>query len=145
MIADGGTDHLGELARERPLPSLGHLRRKDPILEHQVVRDGHRHDVQHRHLGQHDGVEQARLGGLQFAAVAAAAFRVEEQVVRLEQFRDERLQRDQVGRIARASPDRNRTGDVLVQQAERTAEQVDARGDDRRPQVEVLEINSSTR
>ena len=60
LIADGRADHLGELARERPLPPLGDLRRQDPVLEHQVVRDGHRHDVQHRHFCQHDGVEQAR-------------------------------------------------------------------------------------
>ena len=84
-------------------------------------------------------VDQAGLGRLQLAAVAASAFRIEEQVVLLQHLGDVRLQRDEVRRILRVAPDRDRAGDVAVKQAERTAEQVDARGDERRPHAVVVE------
>ena len=84
-------------------------------------------------------VEQPGLRRLQLAAVAAAAFRIEEQIVLLEDLGDVRLQRDQVRRILRVAADRDRAGDVPVDQTERTAEQVDAGGDERRPDAVVVE------
>ena len=41
-VADRVAHHLGELARERPLPLLDALPREDVILEHQVVGDRRR-------------------------------------------------------------------------------------------------------
>ena len=43
-VADGVAHHLGQLARERPLPLLHALPREDVILEHEVVGDGGRDD-----------------------------------------------------------------------------------------------------
>ena len=76
---------------------------------------------------------------LELAAVAAAAFRIEEQVVLVQQLADVGLQRDQVRRILGVAADRHRAGDVLVDQPERSAEQVDAGGDDRRPDAGIVE------
>ena len=45
-VADGVAHHLGELARERPLPLLDALPREDVVLEHQVVGDRGRNDDQ---------------------------------------------------------------------------------------------------
>ena len=89
--------------------------------------------------GRQRRVNQAGLRRLQLAAVAASAFRVEEQIVLLQHLGDVRLQRDQVGRILGVAPDRDRAGDVAVDQAERAAEQVDAGGDQRRPDAVVVE------
>ena len=72
-------------------------------------------------------VNQSGLRRLQLAAVAASAFRIEEQVVLLQHLGDVRLERDQVGRILGVAADRDRAGDVAVDQAERAAEQIDAR------------------
>ena len=79
------------------------------------------------------------FGALQLAAVAAAAFGIEQQIVAAQQLGDVRLERDQVRRILRVAADRNRAGHVLVDQPERPAEQVDARGDDGRPHAVVVE------
>ena len=38
-VADRVAHHLGDLARERPLPLLDALLREDVILEHEVVGD----------------------------------------------------------------------------------------------------------
>ena len=84
-------------------------------------------------------MNQPRLGRLQLAAVAAAAFRIEEQVVLLQDLGDVRLQRDQVRRILRVAADRDRAGHVPMEQAERAAEQVDPRGDERRAHPVVVE------
>ena len=118
---------------------LDPLPREDVILEHQVVRDRRRHDHEVRAFGRQRRVNQPGLRRLQLAAVAASAFRIEEEVVLLQHLRDVRLQRDQVRRILRVAADRDRAGDVAMQQAERTAEQVDARGDERRPDAVVVE------
>ena len=56
-----------------------------------------------------------------------------------QQLGDVRLQRDQVRRVLGVAADRDRAGDVAVEQAERAAEQVDAGGDDRRPDAVVVE------
>ena len=79
------------------------------------------------------------FGRLQLAAVAAAALGIEQQIVAAQQLGDVRLQRDQVRRILGVAADGNRAGHVLVDQAERPAEQVDAGGDDRRPHAVVVE------
>ncbi len=139
-VADRVAHHLGELARERPLPLLHALLREDVILEHEVVGDGDRNDRPGRRRSARERrVNQPGLRRLQLAAVAASAFRIEEQVVLLEDLGDVRLQRDQVRRILGVAADRNRAGDVPVKQAERTAEQVDAGGDERRPDAVVVE------
>ena len=57
----------------------------------------------------------------------------------MQQLADVGLERDQVGRILDVAADRQRAGDVLVNQAERTAEQVDAGGDDRRPDARIVQ------
>ncbi len=132
-IAHGVAHQLGDLAAERFLPPLHALPRNDVILEHQVVRHRDRHELQPAHAGVEAGAEQAGLGGLQFAAVAAPAFRIEEQVVLVQQLADVGLERDQVRRVFHVAADRQRAGDVLVDQPQRPAEQVDAGGDDRRP------------
>ena len=126
-VADRIAHHLGQLAAERPLRPLHALPRQHVILEDQVVGDGRRQDHQVRMLGLQRRVHQAGLRRLDLAAVAAAAFRVEEEVVLAQQLRDVGLQRHQVGRVLGVAADRNRAGDVAMQQAERTAEQVDAR------------------
>ena len=84
-------------------------------------------------------MNQPRLGRLQLAAVAPAAFRIEEQVVLLQDLGDVRLQRDQVRGILRVAADRDRAGDVPMEQAERAAEQIDPSGDERRPHAVVVE------
>ena len=57
----------------------------------------------------------------------------------LEDFGDVRLQRDQVRGILGVAPNRDRARDVLVDQTERSAEQVDAGGDQRRTDTVVVE------
>ena len=79
------------------------------------------------------------FAGLQLAAVAASALRVEEQVVALQQLCDVRLQCDQIRGILGVAADGNRPRDMPVQQAERSAEQVDAGRNDRRPDLVVVE------
>jgi hypothetical protein len=59
--------------------------------------------------------------------------------VSLQQLRDVRLERHQVRRILRIPPDGNRTGHMPVNEPERPAEQVDASGDDGRPDAVVVE------
>ena len=49
------------------------------------------------------------------------------------------LERDEIRRIFAVPPDGNRAGDVTVDQAERSAEQVDAGGDDRRADAVLVE------
>jgi hypothetical protein len=82
------------------------------IFEHEVVGD-RTGTMTRSDIGLQRRVNQPGLRGLQLAAVAAPAFRIEEDVVLLEDLGDVRLQRDQVGRILRVAADRNRTGDVL--------------------------------
>ena len=138
-VADRVAHHLGDLAAERPLALLDALVREDVILEDQIVGDRDRDDHQVGTLGAERGVEQPGLRRLQLAAVAAPAFRIEEQVVLLQHFGDVGLEHNQVGRILGRAADRNRAGDVLVDQAERPAEQVDAGDDQRRPDAVVVE------
>ena len=59
--------------------------------------------------------------------------------MRSQQLPDVGLERDEVRRVLRVAPDRDGAGHVAVQQAERPAEQVDARRDDRRPHVMIVE------
>jgi len=113
--------------------------REDAILEHEIVRDRHRNDEQVGTSGGQRRLEQSGLGELQLAAVAAPAFRIEEQVVLLENLRDIRLQRDEVRRVFGVAANRNRAGDVLVEQPERSAEKIDAGGDERRSNAVVVE------
>ena len=96
-------------------------------------------------LGVQRGVHQAGLRRLELAAVAAAALGIEEEVVLLQHLGDVRLERDQVGRILRVAADRNCARDVMMNQAERTAEQVDAGGDDRRRMPLSSSTSGSTR
>ncbi len=138
-VAHGVAHHFGHLAAERALPPLHALVREDVILEHQIVGDGDGDDHQVRPLGFERGVEQAGFRRLQLAAVAAPALGVEEQVVLLEDLGDVGLERDQVGRVFRRAAQRDRAGQVLVDQAERAAEQVDAGDDQRRPDAVVVE------
>ena len=138
-IADGVSHHFGDFPSERALPSLHALMREDVVLEHEVVGDRHRNDDEIGPVGAQCGVEQSGFRRLQLAAVAPAAFRVEEEIVLLEDFGDIRLQRDQVRGILGVAPDRDGAGDVLVDQAERSAEQVDAGGDQRRTDAVVVE------
>ena len=84
-------------------------------------------------------VQQSGLRRLHLAGVAAPALDVEEQVAALQQLGDVGLERDQVGRVLGVAPDRDRAGDVAVQQPERPAEQVDPGGGDRRPDAVVVE------
>ena len=109
------------------------------ILEHEIVGDGDRNDDQIGLVGGERGMDQAGLRRLQLAAVAAAAFGIEEEIVLLEDLGDVGLERDQVRGILRVAPDRNRAGDVPVQQPERAAEQVDAGRDERRPHAGIVE------
>ena len=109
------------------------------ILEHEVVRHRRRNDHHLRHVGLQRRVQQAGLRALQLAAVAAPPFRIEEQVVRAQQFGHVGLQRHEVHRILGVAADRHRAGHVTMQQTERSAEQVDARGDDRRADTVVVE------
>ncbi len=139
MVPDGVAHHLRELARERPLPLLLALPRQCVILEHEIVRNGRRNHQEIAASGCQRGVDQPGLRRLQLAAVAAAALRIEEEIVRLQDFGDVRLQRDKIRGILRVAPDRNGAGDVPVQQAQRAAEQVDSRGDQRWPDPVVVE------
>ena len=84
-------------------------------------------------------MQQAGLRPLQLAAVAATPFGIEQQIVIAQELGDVRLERDEIRRVFGVPPDRNGAGDVLVDQAERAAEQVDASRDDRRPHVVVIE------
>ena len=138
-VADRVAHHLGQLPRERPLLLLHPLPREDVILEHEVVGDRGRDDHQVAPLGRQRGMNQPGFRRLQLAAVASPALRIEEQVVLLQDLGDVGLEGDQVRRILGVAPDRNRAGDVAVDQAERTAEQVDAGGDERRPDAVVVE------
>ena len=138
-VADGVAHHLGQLARERPLALLDALPRQDVIFEHQVVGDRRRDDHQIGASRRQRRMDQPGLGRLQLAAVAPAAFRIEEQVVLLQDLGDVRLQRDQVRGILRVPADRNRAGHVPMEQAERAAEQIDPRGDERRAHAVVVE------
>ena len=138
-VPDRVAHHFGQLVRERPLAPLHSLPGEDAILEHEVVGNGHRQDDQVVHARLHRRVDEAGLRRLQFAAVAPAPLDVKEQIVRPEQFPDIRLERDQVRRVLRVATDRDGPGDVAVQQAERSAEEVDARRDDRRPHVVIVE------
>jgi len=138
-IADGITHHLGQLACERPLLLLHALARQDVIFEHQIVRDADWKNDDVRVLGGQRRVNESGLGLLQLSAVAPSAFRIEKQIMLLQDLGDVRLERDQIRRIFRVAADRNRAGDVLVNQTERPAEQVDARGDQRRPDSRIVE------
>ena len=82
---------------------------------------------------------QPGLRRLELAAVAASAFRIEEQVVLLQHLRHVGLERDEIRRILDVAADRNRAGDVAMNQSERAAEQIDARGDERRADAVVVE------
>ena len=84
-------------------------------------------------------VQQPGLRRLQLAAVASPAFGIEQQIVAAQQLGDVRLERDEVRRILRVAADGNRARHVPVNQAERTAEEIDAGGDDRRPHAVVVE------
>ena len=57
----------------------------------------------------------------------------------MQQLGDVRFERDQVRRILHVPANRHRAGDVLVNEAERSAEQVDAGGDDRRPNPGIVQ------
>jgi hypothetical protein len=57
----------------------------------------------------------------------------------MQQLADVGLQRNQVRRVLHVAADRQRAGDVLVDQPERSAEQVDARGNNRRPDAGIVE------
>ena len=57
----------------------------------------------------------------------------------MQQLGDVRLQRDQVDRVLGVPADRQRTGHVAVEQAQRAAEQVDAGGHDRRADPVLVE------
>jgi hypothetical protein len=109
------------------------------VFEHQIIRNRHRHDRHAGKVGTEAGAEQPGLRVLQLAAVAAAAFGIEEQIVGVEQRADVGLQRDQVGGILGIAPDRQRPRDVLVDEPERPAEQVDAGGDDRWPDSRIVQ------
>ena len=84
-------------------------------------------------------VQQSRLRRFQLSGVTAATFDVEKEVVAPEDLRDVGLQRDEVGRVLRVAANRDRAGHVPVNQAERTAEQVDAGGNDRGTDAVVVE------
>ena len=138
-VADRVAHHLGELAGERTLQLLDALPGQDVIFEHEVVRDADRNDDEAGLVGGQRRVNQPGLRRLQLAAVAAAAFRIQKEIVLLQDLGDVRLERDQIRGILGVAPDRNRAGDVLVDQAERSAEQIDARRDERRPHAGVVE------
>ena len=57
----------------------------------------------------------------------------------LQELRNVRFERDEVRGILGVAPDGNRARDVSVQQTQRTAEEIDPRGDDRRPDAVVVE------
>src|SRR5688572_9030465 len=84
-------------------------------------------------------MHQTRLRNLELAAVAAASLRVKEEVVLAQLLGNVRLQRDQVDGIPGVAPDRNRPGHVTMNQAERTAEEIDSGSDDRRPDPVVIQ------
>jgi hypothetical protein len=56
-----------------------------------------------------------------------------------QKLRDIGLQRDQIGGVLRVPADRQRTGDVLVNQAQRPAKQVDTRRNDWRPDTRIVQ------
>ena len=130
---------FGELAGEGTRLLLDTLTRQVAVFEDEIVGDGHRH---HHHVGlvrAQGRMQQAGLRRLHLAAVAPAALDVEEEVVLFEHLRHIRFERHQVGRIAAVPSNRNRTGDVPVHQAERTAKKVDAGGNQRRANAVVVE------
>src|SRR5262249_35592931 len=131
----------GELAGERALLLLDALPGQDTVLEHQVVRDADRHDREVRLVGGQRRVDQAGLGGLELPAVAAAAFGLEKEIVFLEDLGGVRLERKEIGGVLGVAPDGNRAGDVLVNEAQRPAKEVDARRDQRRTHTRVVEHN----
>ena len=92
-----------------------------------------------RHVGLQRRVQQARLRALHLAAVAAPALRIEEQVVTPQQLRHVCLQRHEVHRIFHVAAYRHRAGHMTMQESERSAEQVDAGGNDRRTDAVVVE------
>ncbi len=109
------------------------------ILEDQVVRDGRGDDHQIAPAGGQRRAEQTGLGRLELAAVAAAAFRVDEQIVFLQDLGDIRLERRQVHRIFQVPTDGDRPRHVAMEQPERPAKHVDPRRDERRPHAVVVE------
>ena len=78
-------------------------------------------------IGLERRLEQAGLRRLQLAAVAAAALGVIEEVAPLEQLRDVRAERHEIERVLAVAADRDRARHVPMEQAERAAEQIDAR------------------
>ena len=108
------------------------------ILEHHVVGDRHRYDDGSR-VGLHGGMQQAGFRGLELPRVAPPPLEVEEQVVALEQLGDVCLERHQVCRVLCVPANGNRTRHMPVNQPERAAEQIDARGNDGRPDSVVVE------
>ena len=139
FVAHAVSDHLRQLAAEASLRALDLLPGQDEILDHDVVRHGARDHHQVRACRLERRVDQACLRRLQLTAVAASALDVQHQVVTVQQLGDVRLQRDQVDRVFRVPPDGQRTGHVAVEQAQRTAEQVDAGGHDRRSNPVLVE------
>ncbi len=109
------------------------------IFEHEVVGDCGRNDDEIALLRGQRGVNQSNPGRLQLAAVAAAAFGIEEQIVLLDDLGDVRLEGDQVRRILGVAADGNRPGHVAVEETEGAAEQVDAGRDERRADAVVVE------
>ena len=84
-------------------------------------------------------MQQTRLGRLQLAAVAPSAFRIEEQILLLQNFGHVRLQRDQVDRILAVPANRNRADDMPLDQAERATEEIDPGGDERRTNAVIVQ------
>ena len=85
------------------------------------------------------GVEQTGLRRLQLAAVASPTLGIEQQIVAAQYLCDVGLERDEVRRVLRITADGNRARHVPVNQAERTAEEIDPGGDDRRAHTVVVE------
>src|SRR5689334_13584942 len=84
-------------------------------------------------------MHQPGLGRLDLAAVAASTFRIEEQIARAQKLGNICLEREQVGGVLGVAPDRNRAGDVTMNETERAGEQIDAGSDDRRPDAVVVQ------
>ena len=84
-------------------------------------------------------MQQPGLRRLQLAAVAPPALGIEQQIVATQQLGDVRLERHEIRRVLGIAADRDRARHVPVDQAERSAEQIDAGGDDRRPHAVVVE------
>ena len=138
-VAHREVHHLGHFRREEPLAPLDPLAGQRLVLEHEVVgdSDGHDHDV--GAPGLQDRLQQSRLQGLELAAVAASALRVEEQVVPVHELGHVRPQRGEVGGVAGVPANRDGAGHVAVQQPHGPVEQVDAGGDDGGPDAVVVE------